>query len=210
MQQNETHKERLARRKAEEHNWWLSQHALKTFNWLGGRWSDVDLRELRFENFDEKRQQLAFTTAQSFVDMLEGTFILHGPYGIGKTHLLASILNALLEKEVTCKFCTAPSLFAAIQDRMNHHEDYNELIGQAIRTPLLVIDDIDKSRWSEFKEEIYFDIIDGRVKRKLPLALSTNKLEDLGSYVGGACLSRLSVGQIAIKMVGSDYRKERQ
>lgn len=202
--------ETTKRRAAEEHQWWLSQNARDVFNWLGGRWYDTELRQTRFETFDVSRQQVAYEAAQMFVKMPEGTFILYGPYGTGKTHLLASICNALLEKERASKFCTAPNLFAAIQDRMNTHDDYNELLDKAVRADLLIIDDVDKARWSEFREEIYFDIIDGRVKRKRPIALSTNKLDELGNYVGGACLSRLSIKQMAVEMTGSDYRKEMQ
>ncbi|HEY7417089.1 MAG TPA: DnaA/Hda family protein [Ktedonobacteraceae bacterium] len=195
-------------RQAKEHRWWLSQNAPKTFNWLGGRWTNSDYLKKRFSNFDRSRQPEAFRVATMFADRLRGTLVLYGPFGLGKTHLLTGICNALHEKETASKFCTAPNLFAAIQDCINRHEDYNSIINNAIWTPLLVIDDVDKARYKEFREEVYFDILDGRVQRGLPTAISTNLLSDLGSYVGGACLSRLSIGQLAVEMDGNDYRKE--
>jgi len=200
--------ETLAQRKAAEHRWWMMQNMRPAFQWLGGHWTSEDLRGSRFENFDATRQQTAYNAARMFVEMPLGTFILYGPYGTGKTHLLAAICNALLERHIACRFATAPNLFGAIGGYVNHREDYSTLIAQAIATPLLVIDDVDKARWSEFREEIYFDILDGRAKRKLPTALSTNRLEELDTFVGGACQSRLSIGQIAIEMSGKDYRPE--
>lgn len=198
----------LARRAQEEHRYWLNQNERQAFSWLGGRWTDTELRQVRFESFDVNRQQEAYDAVQMFRELLSGTLILYGPYGTGKTHLLAALCNSLLDLEIASRFVTAPNLFAAITGRMSNREEYDDLLFQAIRTPLLVIDDIDKAKHSDFREEIYFDIIDGRVKRKLPIALSTNRLSELESFVGGACLSRLSIKQLAVEMTGSDYRTE--
>ncbi len=194
--------------KQKQHRQWMNQNAHKTFDWLGGRWTDAPLLKKRFENFDSDKQTEAYRAARSFVELPEGTLVLHGTFGCGKTHLLAAICNELHEREVMSRFCTAPALFGAIQGCINAHEDYTRLLNEARWAPVFVLDDVDKARWSEFREEIYFDILDARVKHELPTALSTNALSDLGSFVGGACLSRLSIGQLAIEMKGEDYRKQ--
>jgi DNA replication protein DnaC len=71
-----------------------------------------------------------------------------------------------------------------------------------------VIDDVEKAKHSEFTEEVYFEIVDERTKAGRPIAISTNRLGDLEQYVGGAVCSRLSIGQIAVEMMGADYRLE--
>lgn len=178
-----------------------------TYQWLGSSWSDEDLIAKTFNNFDPSKQPDGYTEAMSFADELEGTLVLHGVFGTGKTHLLAAICNQLREAGKESRFTTAPNLFGAIQEAISHNEDHNRYIRLASTAPLLVIDDIDKAKWSEFREEKYFAIIDNRVKRGLPTAISTNRVDALASYVGGAVASRLTIGLVAVEMNGQDYRK---
>lgn len=179
-----------------------------TFAWLGDQWSDLPLIKKTFENFCRERQVEAYDTTLAFKDILAGTLILHGSYGTGKTHLLAALCNELHKKNTECRFVSAAKLFHFIQEKIAHHESYAQVIRSAASTPLLVLDDVDKAKYSEFREEIYFDIIDARVMRELPIAISTNRFAELPSFVGGACASRLRVGLISIEMVGEDYRGE--
>lgn len=139
-----------------------------------------------------------------------GVLVLHGTYGTGKTHLLAAVGNKVLrnKKPMESLFTTSPKLFGAIQDRIQRGEEYYSLIDSAVRTPLLIIDDIDKAKWTEFREEIYFSIIDDRIKDRKPIAISTNRLDELASFVGGAVCSRLKTCQIEAEMIGIDYREE--
>lgn len=188
---------------------WVESQSKHTYSWLGGRWADTSLRQKTFENFDASKQPEAYELARIFASKPQGNLALYGGFGTGKTHILGAICNEALAKYgITSLFATAPDLFGAIQQRINHNEDYYDLVDRSTRTALLVIDDIDKSKWSEFREEIYFAIIDRRTKRGLPTAISTNRLDELASFVGGAVCSRLQIGQIPIPMVGDDYREE--
>lgn len=198
---------RLEREKRRQEQY--EYYANHIYNWLGERWNELPLRKKAFETFQADRQPLAYNSAQGFAFEPRGTFILHGSYGTGKTHLLAAICNEmLLRHNRRSLFTTSTKLFAAIQQRIGNHEDHYALVEQAVKTPLLVLDDVDKAKWTEFREEMYFAIVDERVKRELPIALSTNQLEELDKFVGGAVASRLQIGQIAIAMNGADYRKE--
>jgi DNA replication protein DnaC len=180
-----------------------------TYTWLGGIWTDASLTQKTFANFDASKQPQAYQMAMVFVSYLKGTLVLDGSFGTGKTHLLAAICNAVLrsEKPSPSLFATSANLFAAIQKRIADKEDYYGLLHKAMTTPLLCLDDIDKTKWTEWREEIYFSIVDERTKRGLPMAISTNKLEDLHIYTGGAVASRLKIGQIPVVMIGEDYRK---
>lgn len=179
-----------------------------TYGWLGSRWSDEALAQKSFTNFEVLRQIKAYEATLAFADIMEGCLILYGSYGTGKTHLLAALCQEMTKRGRSCRFTTAPKLFSAIQFCIGRNEEYTHLIQKAIEAPFLVLDDVDKAKWTEFREEVYFEIIDSRVNAGRPLALSTNRLDDLESYVGGACASRLSIGRIAIEMVGDDYRRE--
>jgi DNA replication protein DnaC len=202
-------KEKERKEKEERRQEWVGMQASRIYSWLGSRWSDPSLAKKTFENFDAARQPEAYRLTQSYAANPDGTLVLYGTFGTGKTHLLAAVCNeAIMKHGKTSLFATSPELFGAIQQKIAHNEDYYELVERAIKTPLLVIDDIDKSKWSEFREEIYFAIIDKRTKRELPTAISTNRLDQLASFVGGAVCSRLQIGQIAIPMDGEDYREE--
>lgn len=179
----------------------------ETFSWLGGMWASPDLAEKTFANFEEERQSDAFQAAQNFVAILQGTLVLHGPYGTGKTHLLAALCNALHEQGRSCLFTSATRFFSAVQDRVSRDESYLPLVSKAMHTPLLIWDDLDKMVPSAFRQEILFAIADARAGKR-PTAISTNKFAELESIVGGAVYSRLKIGQIEIEMVGGDYREE--
>lgn len=189
---------------------WMQWQEMRTFSWLGERWDDSALLEKTFDNFDYGVQREAYETTQLFTQIMSGTLILHGTYGTGKTHLLAALCNDLRQLEKSSLFTTAPKLFSAIQSKIAIHEDYSNIITSMMKTNLLVIDDIDKSKHSDFREEIYFEIIDERVKAGRPIAISTNRLDELENYVGGAVCSRLKVGQIDAQMLGLDYREGMQ
>jgi DNA replication protein DnaC len=199
--------ERVAKEK--QHLEMLEFYGDRTYNWLGSRCSETTLRKKTFENFEAERQPEAYKAAQVFADEPYGALILHGTFGTGKTHLLAAICNeALVKHNRRSLFTTSTKLFAAMQQKINDHTDYYQIVEQAIKTPLLVIDDIDKAKWTEWREEQYFAIIDERVKHERPTAISTNRLEELDKFVGGAVCSRLQIGQIAVPMNGADYRRE--
>lgn len=187
----------------------LREQMRYTFDWLGDDRSDLSLVEKTFENFQVYRQQDAYDAARAFCLNMEGRCLtLYGSYGTGKTHLLAAVCNELRVGGQRSRFTTAPKLFRAMQERIGSHGDYMHLMRVAITTPLLLIDDIDKAKPSEWKEEIYFELLDERTKRGLPIAISTNKLSELAHYIGGAACSRLSIGQIAVEMAGADFRME--
>jgi DNA replication protein DnaC len=188
---------------------WRETEMKQTYGWLGSHWENSALSKKRFESFKADKQPEAYETARVYAQSPKGTLVLYGSFGTGKTHLLSAVCNeALAKHNVTSLFALAPDLFGAIQWRIQHNEEYASLIDQAGRVRLLVIDDIDKAKWTEFREEVYLSIIDKRVNRELPTAISTNRLDELASFVGGAVASRLQIGQIAVEMAGADYRKE--
>ena len=204
---------------------WRVEQCRRTFGgWMGQRWADEEIVQamarLTFESFDMLRQPEAFEQAFTFARHPRGNLLIHGDYGVGKTHLEAAICNELREvgrlrpdgtrEPMTSLFVSALQFFMAYEEtrRAADQTQHLRIMQQAISTPLLVIDDIDKSRPTEQRWEIYWLIFDERTKAKRPTVLSTNKQEELDGYIGAASLSRLSRGLVAVAMVGDDYRRE--
>jgi DNA replication protein DnaC len=180
-----------------------------TYTWLGRAWSELAFVEKTFATFRGERQPEAYDLAQAFAARPEGTLALYGDFGTGKTHLLAAIANAVAAAGRSCRFASVVSLFDALQERIQAGQDYHELLRKAIEAPLLVLDDLDKLKPSEFREETLYKILNGRSTAGLPLAFSANRAPDeLVRWIGEASRSRLMAGLIPVPMNGPDYRLE--
>ena len=180
-----------------------------TYTWLGHAWSEPGLAAKTFASFRSERQPNAYALAQAFAARPEGNLALYGAFGTGKTHLLAAIANAVTSAGFTCRFASVVSLFDALQERLQLGQDYHELVRRAIGAPLLVLDDLDKLKPSEFREETLYKLLNGRNTAGLPLALSANSSPDeLARWIGEASRSRLMDRLIPVPMNGPDYRLE--
>jgi DNA replication protein DnaC len=180
-----------------------------TYTWVGRAWAEPGLAAKTFSSFQQNRQPLAFGLAQTFAANPTGSLVFYGSFGTGKTHLLAAIANAVTTAGQVCRFASVVSLFDAIGERLGQREDYHDLLRRAIQIPLLLLDDLDKLKPSEFREETLYKILNGRHTAGLPLALSTNCAPDeLTHWIGGAGCSRLMAGLIPVPMYGPDYRLE--
>lgn len=178
--------------------------------------TDIARKEARKKEIDDlvvarKTWRNALEKAKVFADNPQGVLLLYGGSGLGKTHLLTSISNALRLRSVSVSssFVTAPKFFMAFYDKMNHDHDEWNLVMQAISTPLLIIDDLDKASARPFKQEVFFQIIDDRITARRPIGISTNNMEGLASYIGDHAYSRLMDGCIPVKVSGKDYRSTR-
>ncbi len=200
----------------------LARQAL-TYTWLGRAWAEPALASNTFATFQRERQPVAVATTRAFVEAVvqeppqavatrpQVTLALYGSYGTGKTHLLAAIANAVSAAGRSCRFASTTLLFGAIQERLAHKMDYLDLYRRAIAAPLLLLDDVDKLKPSEFREETLYTILNGRSVAGLPLAITSNRPPDeLTPWVGGAGCSRLMAGLIPVPMEGPDYRLEAQ
>src|SRR5579859_359061 len=136
----------------------------QTYTWLGRKWQEEDLEEKTFTTFERARQPKSFDQALAYARRPQGTLAFYGSYGLGKTHLLAAIANQCRQEKIPCLFASAVRLFDAIGERVSADQDYHDLLKRAITTPLLLLDDLDKPKVSAFRQEIYYQIIDGRTR----------------------------------------------
>src|SRR5579883_616060 len=177
------------------------------YGWLGSSWPQKGLEGKTFASFEQTEQWEAFEQVQAWACQPQGTLLLYGDYGTGKTHLLAAIANLRRERGESVLFASTVTLFDAIQDRIRQKQDYHGLLKRAIAAPVFLLDDVDKPKPSDFRQEIYYQIMDGRTRIGLPTALSCNcSPTDLDRFVGGAARSRLMQNVILVELTGPDYR----
>lgn len=128
-------------------------------------------------------------------------------YGLGKTHLqVAGAKYALKHFKVIDKhtgrtrgirvLCIQDvNIMAEIQNAAflnDNKKRLNELLHDLCTCDILVWDDLAKSKYSEFKEDMYYKIINERYLRNLPIWYTSNEdLDTLEDKIGFAASDRL-------------------
>ena len=99
--------------------------------------------------------------------------LLWGNTGTGKTYAAACIANYLIDRGT-------PAMVTSFPRILNAGWDKQEIIDQMHYYPLVVIDDLDVERSTEYAIETVYMVIDERYKAKKPLIVTTNlTLEEL-------------------------------
>jgi DNA replication protein DnaC len=197
------------------------------FTWLGPDFSEEGLHKLTFDNYipaqaKSHHDDLEYAKArcQAFAEMPQGTLILYGPCGTGKTHLACGIINyrrlCLMQPAL---FTTAPNLIRAIEARREQDRGIQDIIQMIVSAPLLVIDDIEKVGFTTWRASFWLDLMNKRSNRELnvpgsaPTVFTTNvsvqrNASELGEFVGEAAASRMNIGLLLVNVPGDDYREQ--
>ena len=194
-----------------------------------------------FGDFDRKLQPQAYDAVKKYNHNWDGddpphSLILLSPdlYGVGKTHLVAALLNKIIEtdsklfvnpdgsfrrKPCPVYFTVENTLLSRIRQTYNHKqgddtETEEDIYKRLERYALLVIDDVGKVRPRDysFLQGVYFRIIDDRYSNDMPIILTTNlSFTELENHIGGASADRLRemCGDTNfIVMKGKSYRQK--
>ena len=195
-------------------------------NWLDSCNLPGLFRGKTFANFEKQFQPKAFDAIKGYQGR---SMVLLSPnlYGVGKTHLVAALMNDIIEKtepavfradELSIRWRQCPVYLTAENillgrlrqtfNRSNQHNDdefYEETEEDVYREleehHLLIIDDVGKVRPKDysFLQGVYFRIIDSRYTSQKPIILTTNlDFAELENHIGGACADRL------LEMAGKD------
>ena len=153
-----------------------------------------------------------------------------GGSGLGKTHLVVSILKQLiLEEGVDGKFVDFFQLLSDIRHGYSHDQSEMSLIEPYLKSRVLVIDELAKGRNNEWEQTILDQFISSRYNAANKITLFTTNYNDqvalpsdingritsfhqqsLAEKVGERIFSRLTQMCDFIKMNGDDYRTKIQ
>lgn len=210
----------------------------------GLRFDQKTGKQRTFANFDRKFNPVA-TKACDFMQKWAVEFVetrgrvasvvlfshLHEP-GVGKTHIAVAAANYIeenwpidLDRPLTrlVRFESGPGLAGRIQATFNvpdhlkeGHETTEDVYHSLIGTRLLILDDVGKETGSEFKQQVYFRLLNSR--QMAPVIVTVNyPLEGAGSLVtkmifNEPTVSRLlgMTGENYFKLTGPDYRRQRR
>lgn len=119
----------------------------------------------------------------------------HNNFGLGKTHLQIAAAKYLIKRGYTV-LCISDVTFMeelgqarAVNDE---GEEFNRLLWSVSNADVLVWDDIGKSKTTDFRQSMYYRIIDERYRARKPIIYSSNEdQETLSEKIGDAATSRL-------------------
>lgn len=141
--------------------------------------------------------------------------VMLGKNGTGKTHLACAAVQALGGR-ILSMYEISTTIRASYTNRADQTE--LEIVDELARLPLLVIDEIGRTKGSDTEANWLSYIIDKRHVRGLPLILISNKharadcpgkgcTDCLENYIGEDIMSRLCEGGALLKFSGEDFRK---
>lgn len=191
-----------------------------------------------FETFEQKLQPQPFKQSKEYADRFPlekssrgyQSLILYSPhpcYGLGKTHLLSSIGHRILDRwqgeTTSCPimFTTETDILLRIRAtyNINHiegiwHEKEQDIYEKLETVNLLLFDDVGKEQPSDvkFTQRVYFNVIDGRYHRNLPIVLTSNlDLNQMSDYIGMAATDRLveMAKNNIVELKGDSYRRKK-
>jgi DNA replication protein DnaC len=149
-------------------------------------------------------------------DILSLLFL--GSVGVGKTHLTAAALNAKRSGWYSTMYEISATIRASYSARSEKTE--LEIVNGLASVPLLVIDEIGRTKGSETELNWLSYIIDRRSASGLPIILSSNKHiscdckkggcpDCIDNYFGEDIISRLQEHGSIIRFEGEDYRRRK-
>ncbi|UVI31193.1 DnaA ATPase domain-containing protein [Paenibacillus spongiae] len=134
-------------------------------------------------------------------------------YGTGKTYLMQCIANALTNRKLPAIYVNEEKLFGDIKSTYNRDSDESEqdVLRRYYTIPILLIDDLFSTQYTEWAEGKLFSILDARVNDKKITIITSNyatgRIEKRLPVNGGKIASRIMGQAQLVEMIGTDRRR---
>lgn len=177
--------------------------------------------EMTFESFDlrdgelvgEERGNLrrVLNTAKHYAEDPQGFIVFTGDYGCGKTHLAASIANAIAARGVSVMFVVVPDLLDHLRAAFapGSTTPYDQRFEEARNAPFLVLDDLGTENATPWAREKLYQIIDHRYVAHLPTAITVHREAQIDPRIQSRIfdLARSSVNEILAPSYRTTHRR---
>jgi len=129
-----------------------------------------------------KTLAVAYQEALDFAQNPQGWLVLLGGYGVGKTHLAASIANALVQRQGSALFIVVPDLLDHLKATFSPHSTvaYDQRFEEIRNAPVLILDDLGTQASTPWAQEKLFQLFNHRYNARLATVVTSNhSLEDI-------------------------------
>lgn len=163
------------------------------------------------EEVNEKASRAARNYVENFPQFLkEGRGLLfYGTVGTGKSFMSGCIANALIDKDYPVYMTSFTEIVNILQSRFEGKQEYIESFN---KYALLIIDDLEAERDTEFVQEQVYNVINSRYRAGLPLIITTNltldELKTPDSIRKSRIYDRLLEMCFPIEMTGKSQRRQ--
>ena len=192
------------------------------------------LERMTFDSFDpdgtnsatlNDRESIAgaYKDARQFVelDRPKPWLYVHGPTGVGKTHLAVAIANALQELGSSVTFWSVPNLFDDLRHAYSNPNEaaFYTLFDSVRNSELLILDDFGTQQMTDWALEKLYQLISHRHDRLLPTVITSqyilwkgadnsNLQQMRGKFQWESIRSRLNDSTVVTErlMAAPDYR----
>ena len=107
----------------------------------------------------------------------DGWLSLHGPYGVGKTHLAVAAAGEREDQGDEVFFATVADLLDYLRATFGPDSDvsHDDLLDRIRNADVLVLDDMGAERSTPFAEDKLFQIVGYRYEERLPTIITTSQ-----------------------------------
>ena len=144
------------------------------------------LQRMTFESFDpsgapssksDERASLgmALAAAREFADNPEKWLYLHGPTGVGKTHIAVAIANAQAQQGASITFWSVPDLLDNLRHTYSNTDEtsFYSLFDSVRNCELLILDDFGAQQMTDWALEKLYQLFSHRHDRLLPTVITS-------------------------------------
>ncbi len=190
------------------------------------------LERMTFESFnpdgaqsakpDERASlEMAQTAARDFAENPERWLYLHGPTGVGKTHLAVAIATVRAQKGDSITLWSVPDLLDNLRHTFSNPNEstFYALFDSVRNSELLILDDFGTQQMTDWALEKLYQLISHRHDRLLPTVItsqyilwegadSSNLRQVRGKFQWESIRSRLNDSSVVTErlMAAPDYR----
>lgn len=164
-----------------------------------------------FDTFDvhlpEQRRAVEAVKQWADGDLRLGLF-LHGPVGVGKTHLVVAALLELLARRFSVRYVTVRQLLLRCRESFVRNEPMSQILDRYLGACVLMLDDLSE-RSTEFSRETMELLIDRAYCDRRPRLVVTSNLDlaALGRRLDVRIPDRLRELCQVVKLAGVSHRR---
>lgn len=180
---------------------------------LGARWRQCSFQQYELNEGNRLALERCRDYAQQWpqqAHLREGSgLLLSGSTGVGKSHLAAAVVLALLERGAKVLFRNTSAFLCRLKD--GYAEDRSERgeMDCLEAAELLVLDDLGVERDSPWERETLYRVVNGRYEQLKPIIVTTNAdLNLLEKSLGPRTFGRLIEMCLPLLVRGEDHRRK--